>query len=455
MNFFNNSEKIIPEQEKIDQAIDGGQIEQEEIEALFEFHLLREIRRINEGNNGIIAELNLLELPPSFLALLQEMNPHMNIEGREKLATKILKIYSPGAGKREALMHQYAYDLIKQQENPDDYVRVPELLLHKEINIHNPEVSTALAANNVNTSFNKVEILIMDLIKGDDLITYLYKVVIKHHPGLVHLKQELEEGNEELKWDDIKDDVAAAFDFNVPGGKSSDLGARNFEMIKVFNENRRRIVDYLAKLPSNPFIPPIIWQRYKNTLNLFEKNGFKQNDQHERNIMVDCDEQGTITDIHEIDFGSAYQKDLLLDGKLGPLFVGLDEDHLPENEVYDRYITLTRSREDTKNLKAERQKNSWVRTYETMKKNIRYQVILQELDGEIQNKSLNAEKLSSILKKLDNGTSGFCEAALPILWNLVSNHDKELAQECVDILMSKEHRRYVLNELVNFKSLLN
>ena len=250
---------------KIEHAIDGGHIEEGEVEALFEFNLLREIRRINEGNNGVIAELNLLSLPESFLTLLQDINPHINIAEREKLATKILKIYSPGSGKREALMHKYAYDLINSQENKEDFVRIPELLLHKEITLHNPEVKSMLEANNINTNLNKVDILIMDLIDGYDLITYLYKIIIKNHSELVHLKQELTTDGDQLHWDDIKDAVASVFNFHVPGGKATDEGARNYEMIKVYNDNRRRIIDYLQKLPNNPILPQPIWQRLKNT----------------------------------------------------------------------------------------------------------------------------------------------------------------------------------------------
>lgn len=273
--------------------------------------LLERFKKFNEGNNGVVLRLDVANLPDDVKDSLKERG----IEFPDGVSVaKVLKVYKSGMGRKEYEMQQRAHAIAALHDDDPDYARVPRTHFFRDM-----ELGDALRENLVrqSTTFKagtRIEMLMMDEVKGDDIATALYKEVVRTHPRTRHLAGEADA----MTFDDLAEEVAVALDFASPGGKSRDEAERGFEARKVLDANAKKIYAYLERTGAR--LHPGIVEKITNTMNAFHKNGIAFRDGHPRNFMVTGDpfvrggEPGRTPETHVIDFGAA----IAFEGPYGP-----------------------------------------------------------------------------------------------------------------------------------------
>ncbi|MFW0838045.1 MAG: hypothetical protein ACKKL5_03520 [Candidatus Komeilibacteria bacterium] len=277
----------------------GNNYENKEVaEGLIEAALLYS-RKVNEGNNGIINQLQLDQLAPEILNYFREASDGQ-INEQESVATKLLKVYSPEVGKTEAARQQQAYKIWEAAEDKSALAKVPRLLFYKEITIKNQELLERLSNDGVHAMDGKVAVLVMDFIEGEDLAMYLVKQIVAHHPELADLQQALQDGAD-ISFAQLHSGMSAALGFATAGGQHRNLNDNIFEEQKVNNDNVKLMVEFMRR--KGIIINSDILRKVKNTIDLFHANDFQHGDLHERNIMLQFDEAHNLADVFIIDYG--------------------------------------------------------------------------------------------------------------------------------------------------------
>ena len=245
----------------------------------------------NEGSEALIYKVDAHGIPQEFRDALQKKGT--TFDGGD-MAVKMLKLYSPPAGIREYRIHQRAYRLVEaaMREHPGKYAAVPKPTLFRELTISD-ETARKLKGDGAQISNDRVEVLMMDYVHGQDVATVFYTWILEHHRGAL----KLDEGS---SFADIRDAVAIALDFERPGGKSFREAERIAEERAVNNDNQKRVYDFLVKHGFK--MSTDLALQVRNTVELLHANGIYHRDLHERNLMVTDfglpDQQGYI-----IDFG--------------------------------------------------------------------------------------------------------------------------------------------------------
>lgn len=280
----------------------SDQVERQEVEELID-NLLEiaviESHKINEGNNGLIATIDISDLPQEIIDFALEQ-PHLQntkLQDKAEVAIKILKIYTNGAAKAEYEAQLQAYNLLTQakKDNPDkQYAQVPVPMLYRKLEM-NDDIEQSLKAKGVENPSDAVEVILMDYIKGDDLATLLYKEVLRRHTSTRHFTNQ---DIAEMSFSDIHFEVSQALGYSEPGKKDSDTGARFHEEFKVTSANAELLINFLSR---NGFqLNTTILTQIENSLKLMHQNKTYHYDAHERNFIITDDEQ-----VYMVDFGGA------------------------------------------------------------------------------------------------------------------------------------------------------
>lgn len=236
-------------------------------------------RKINEGDDGVIAHVDLNRLRPELRQAI-----FGSVEIPEGQAIKILKIYKPGAGKREFEAQKAAYEALEGHEN---CASIPKPYLYRDLKIFNPELQEKLATDCRSTKpVEHVEILVMDLVEGEDLATRLFREVLRRHPQASQYRGMAETaGIDPL----IRETRSALY--------KSDEAFRNdkknpFVFIKA-------VTDFLKA--DGYTIDRSISKKLQKAINILHEKGIFHRTLHWRNIMLDKNDQPYL-----VDFGAAY-----------------------------------------------------------------------------------------------------------------------------------------------------
>lgn len=275
-------------EEALERRIAEGEIET----AIFKF-----AQKFNEGNNGVILRVNLLEIPE--LAGLKKYLERKGekIEGGQ--AIKILKIYAPGAGRREFEMQRRAFEILAQ--NPQTgLAKIPRPLAMFDIHIQE-ETRVKLHFEGANGVNDRAEIIVMDYIPGSDLATVLYREAIKRDERFVHLRKDLEE----MPFEQLQQEVSDVL-FYKARSKARDSAQRSLDEERVMDENAKILYDLLEK--RGLVLHPAILDQIEKTMHLFHAHGLCFRDGHHRNFLVVGVHEATAEEtpqVFVIDFGSA------------------------------------------------------------------------------------------------------------------------------------------------------
>lgn len=246
---------------------------------------------INFGNHGIIFKI---EWPP--------VDSEFDENSQEKAirAVKLLKLYQPGKGEREFRNQMFAYKLIADQVGKeDDFVKIPRPIDFCSIEI-SPSTREYLNKHGAFLFENKVEMILMDFIPGEDLARILCKWIIKNHPDTERKVVLCDENN----INELFSAVSKLLGFARP--KIRSLEGFSADEKRIYNQNSDRLYDFLKK---NGFVlHPKLLKRIENTVFLFHSHGFYHNDLHERNIMIVGDPSDPQAEVFMVDFSSAGPK---------------------------------------------------------------------------------------------------------------------------------------------------
>ena len=306
-------------------------------------NLLLKSKKINEGKNGIINLIETGDLPPD-----------VDSENKQ-LALKILKIYTNGKGKREFEMQKAAFDIINnEQELP--VAKIPKPIMYKELRIQSEELRQKLTTEGIEKSNDKIELLLMDLMPGEDLSDYLFRETVKVAQAIPLLKQKLTINKDASEMDikELEQEIKILFDG------------------KITLENSTDLLDFLGLHGHD--LPDEWLKKIENTINLLNKNNIFHNDLHERNTRINFGK-----DIYIFDFGGA--GDLAASDK--QIFNEKGNRVSPDFE----FINKLKKQNNKKNNKARLDESSFFTT---------------ELAA-IKSKIINHEKWIELLDKLKSG----------------------------------------------------
>ncbi len=291
--------------EKIPIKDNESEINETLIDGVIENILAKNAEKINEGNNGIIFLINLHEVDKRFLDYLKTITSskmEQTENSHEQLAIKMMKVYTGGQGKQEFLFQKKAWEIIQKKKKKEPNLplaQVPLPYFYRNLDIsQNTTLKNKLKVNHVKIYNQQIEVILMNFVPGKDLATFLYQQVLKYHPETKYLTQNNNTALDEMNIEQLGQEVARALKFSYPPASDAFVDDR---IIKVFNNNKELLINFLKKQHKNGFeLPKHIIAKIKNTIDLFHQNGFEHNDLHERNVLI-----SEKNEIYIIDFGAA------------------------------------------------------------------------------------------------------------------------------------------------------
>lgn len=251
-------------------------------------------------------------------------------------ATKILKIDSPESARREDEMHRVAFEVLAKFGNQHEVAQIPRMHVVADMQVQSEELQHTLTHVGVDRTVGEnISVLVMEYISGKTFARYIYEQVARRHAKLRHLGESVKE----MSMTDLQEHIAGALDFHLPGGKHADPGLLYFEREKVFGENIKKMIGYLAK--TDFVLPDTILKRVQNTVNLLHQHNFFHRDLHEKNIMLTERDDGSIDEVFLIDFGlSTVDSDGTRTGH-NPYHDPLTgQDYMKDETINTRYATL-------------------------------------------------------------------------------------------------------------------
>mgnify|MGYP000257919112 CR=1 FL=1 len=235
-------------------------------------------KKINEGNNGVIFRLDIRATTPQSLEILRELG----LESGSEQAAKILKFAVPGTIDQEVEMQRYAYEAIQKEPKDKKIARVPKLASFRKVPV-DEVLKSVLESQGIKIQGDEVEVIIMDLVKGDDLGTILYREIIKHHPSGEVFAREVEN----MDYSEMEKIVARLLQFDGAGGKARHAAERTFESLKVSRSNQLKVFQFLAR--SGLQLHPSIHGQLQAGVQALHVEGLAHRDLHFRNIMIEGD----------------------------------------------------------------------------------------------------------------------------------------------------------------------
>ncbi len=279
--------------------------------ALLEFFLAESLldpshaELLNEGNNGIIVKLTIDE------ALLRTADPTATLRpligDGSQVAAKILKLYkSPLVGRQEYESQLAAWQVVEnarmndaQETHPSQqiarrsaFASIPQPRIFADLPVHE-HLAQTLRDKGVHAD-ERVSILLMDLVDGDDIATTLYRSVLAGHPDAKHL------AHEDLScwpFHELSQEVARLF-YARPRHTDTTHDAEYRMML----QNAERLMHECGRVGIR--IDEWIIAQISNSLRALKYQGVLLRDAHPRNFMVTGSlTQGGCASI--VDFGEA------------------------------------------------------------------------------------------------------------------------------------------------------
>lgn len=310
-----------------------------ELDKMLEIILASEAAvKINEGQKGIILELDTTNLPDEvrdyFSANLEDDG-----EDDEKIAVKLLKIYSGSEGRKEYDLQKKARKILKEEKI--EGVKVPKPRNFRELSVSDEEVIKHLESLGIKIGPSKVvEIISMDLIRGRDLATLMYETYVREHEKDFQEMYPDLELEEYLKQIDINSLINLVH--HLAGIKTK---YSNFDESPQASQERAHI----ARLINQDIAyKGILEKKHANNLlkaiNTLHDKGIYHRDLHPRNVMIDVD-----GNLEIIDFGSAKEINPNNQSEVNDVYVaGPEAMHLSDHGIVNIAQQLAKTEVDRK-----------------------------------------------------------------------------------------------------------
>lgn len=247
---------------------------------------------IHEGHSGLI-----LKFKPEQLSLSQkEELERRGVVFESDVAVKALKIFDLVSGRKEFEMLKAAHQVLARQKDGQEMAGVPTPLSFETVEIDS-EVREYLRTKGAALD-DKMAVILMDYIEGEDMATFLYKNVLRLSG------QYGEDLINSLTFRQLHTEAGIVLGYQKPGKKGSTEGERYFEEAIV---NARNVDKLIKFLKTKGFVlDPKILEKIKRIVEVFHDNDIFHNDLHERNVII----ANPYMDpgVFVVDFGSATNK---------------------------------------------------------------------------------------------------------------------------------------------------
>lgn len=417
----NNFENPPADQEQANEILSN----QEKYEAILESLLLYS-EYADEGNNGVIKRIRVKDIPEEILLSLPDDS---KIFCEPSMAVKLLKINTEKSAKLEFDMQKQAGEIItqSQKDNPDKkYASIPSAIHHQSLEVKSDELLQILNRDGVSPGpNNKVEIILMDFVEGNDLAKIIYKDVLKCADKKEDLLSKL--------LLDIRDiDNLSVFDLKNHVNRLLGLcevrpeDRNNQEKINAVNmENFKQIVAYLKKDRGYKFDESIL-EKIKNTLDALHEANLFHRDVHERNIIINGDK------VSLIDFGSAKQFSGKVDKKDKSIYIENGNKLVSDETLINAYKPLIKTQQEDVQIETNEFYNEIYKMQSRFESN-KYWI---EYNEKIQN-NLNLEELEKALRAVAYGITKSSDSSqawiiLPAAILKFAETNRQLALEYVE-----------------------
>lgn len=139
---------------------------------------LKLLHKNNEGNNGVILELDLEHFPKRER---QKFCKFFDISPTEEegVAVKMLKVYSASQAEKEFTAQTMAAEVINNDEELRGRVAVPKCYYGGDLNLESESFREKLEELGINPTAESLGMIMMEYVKGEDLGTFCFKQFIK------------------------------------------------------------------------------------------------------------------------------------------------------------------------------------------------------------------------------------------------------------------------------------
>jgi hypothetical protein len=293
-----------------DQQMAGGSApdaeEREELEraidAKLDAFLGKHVERFNQGNSGLILKFDLRDVPEELKADLEAAGISL---GNEQVV-KILKIFDANAIEQEFARQARAHEIV-ENSGKDEVAKVPRPHFCRELEV-SPETAAKIRSLGDNVRVrDKVGMMFMDKVDGEDIATILYKEYVRRDPAFADIAQRLDERGESYTIEELMTEIVQRT--SVPGREPifyAPVEGANKDPERVMNQNFDRLRSELMRRGFR--LHPSIVRQIRNTMDLFHENGLVFRDGHHRNFMVSGDVSAAAEQppqVHAIDYGGS------------------------------------------------------------------------------------------------------------------------------------------------------
>ncbi|KKR48338.1 MAG: hypothetical protein UT86_C0007G0017 [Candidatus Magasanikbacteria bacterium GW2011_GWC2_40_17] len=356
-----------------------ARLKREMLEGQVELALYKFAKKFNEGTSGVVFKIDLNNIPE--LSGLKDAieKEGQNIEGAQ--AIKIVKIYIPGAGRREFEMQTRAWEIFSKAKDKTGLAKVARPLKFFDIPV-DEETKKKLRESGVTGINNRVEVIIMDYIPGTDLATLLYREAIRRDNRFAHLRQEVDE----LPFDVLQKEISQEL-FYAPKSKARDATQKQIDAETVWNQNAQILYNLLHH--KSFVLNPQVLSQIEKTIKLFHNNGFCFRDGHQRNFLIEGDLEGgpgkQEPRVTLIDFGSSttfegeFSEELYQDG---------GKRYYDDLAVVRDLTPLCTSRQEELNQESQRLGQSLIANKERLKSRKEYLIFLEQTKEKVKTQGM-------------------------------------------------------------------
>ena len=255
--------------------------------------------KINEGNNGIILEVDTSGLADEVREYFSADTEDDGADEEDKVAVKLLKIYTGTEGRQEYEMQRKARRILKAEKV--EGASVPRTRNFRELKIENDEIINHLKSLGLKIGSDRIiEVLSMDLVHGQDLATLMYKAYVRKHEADFQKAYPDLEVEDHLKGLDINSLIGLVH--HLAGIKTKHS---NFDDSILANYERNEIAKIIGQeVAYQGLLEKKQTKVLLEAINALHQHGIYHRDLHPRNIMIT--DSG---EVEIVDFGSATEID--------------------------------------------------------------------------------------------------------------------------------------------------